>query len=105
MTLRQWAGLIGVVVLLGAGKVAQQTMMWFHAYELGKQVSTAHELENDTRLLQAKVDALQSPTQLVNVLGDKRLTLVAWSELDAKPTRVKLASVTQVSRADQHTDR
>ncbi len=93
MRLWKWFALIGVVVLVGFAKVAQQTAIWLKAYELGRDMRTLQVLENDTRWLHAKVIALQSPAHLVTAMHDTRVGLVAWSELPATPRMIQVAQV------------
>ena len=64
MALKRWFALVGVMVVVGSAKVAQQTAIWQRAYALGRQAAALHDVENETRWLSRDVLALESPARL-----------------------------------------
>jgi hypothetical protein len=71
--------LIGLMAAVGMAKVAERTAIVVSAYQLGRATAAAHALENETGQLRTHVIRLQSPAQLIHVMRDRKLDMVAWS--------------------------
>ena len=81
MTLTRWFLLIGVMAVLGIARVAQRTALWLTAYDVGRHITSVHELENQTQWMGAKLAGAQSPLHLARAARERHLTLVAWSPM------------------------
>lgn len=91
MPFHRWLALIGVMVVVGAAQVAQQTAIRLKAYELGHQDAAFHQVESETLWLKTRVVGLRSPARLAKAMTNERLKLVAWSALNPNPKSAQLA--------------
>ena len=96
MTFGRWLALIGLLVAIGMLKVAQETSLALDAYRTGRDYTKLHDLETDTRWLETKVVALQSPIALASTMKERHVQLVAWSRLS---TPLAVASAGRPSTA------
>ena len=71
--------LIAVMVGLGLAKASERTALQLASYDVGRTMARAHDLENDTERLRTRVIRLQSPAQLVQIMRNQKLDMVAWS--------------------------
>lgn len=88
---RRIALLIGIMVLVGAVRVSQQTALRLRAYALGRQQRQLATLENESLWLNAQVIGLQSPARLAATMQAEHRQLVARSTLPATPSRTQVA--------------
>ncbi len=108
MSFSRWLALIGLLVGIGMLKVAQETSLALDAYRTGRDYTKLHDLETDTRWLETKVIALQSPIALVSTMKERHVQLVAWSRLSTplaiaaagrSPTAAPIAQASDASAA------
>ena len=88
-----WGALVASLMGLGMVQVSQQTTIWLHAYRLGEQTRTLHDLENETFWLKAQVVGLESPVSLDRAMREKRMTFVARSTVAPTDPSTRLAHV------------
>ncbi len=84
MRLGRWLALVGLMVGMGALRVAQRNAVFLKGYAVGERVRRVHAQETEVAWLNAEVEALQSPMHLARVAQERHLKLVAWSPLAAR---------------------
>ena len=102
MTMKRWGVVVGVLMLVGMGKVAQQTAVWEQGYRLGRRRVVWHAMENDTIRLQTSVLSLRSPAHLATLMQHEPRQLVAWSVVPAASSPVRIAQASP-GRTEQDT--
>lgn len=81
MSRRRIAWLIGIMVIVGAVRVHQQTALRLQAYALGRQYRQVRALEQEQLWLKAQVVGLQSPSRLAKTMKEQPRALVARTTL------------------------
>jgi len=87
MALSRWMILIAVLIGLGCLEVAQRSALVTSGYAVAERQRAVDERDAAVSWLNAQVIGLSSPAHLAQVAQQRRLKLVAWSTLEAVPSR------------------
>ncbi len=85
MTLPRWLFLIGMLVVLGFARVAQQNATIAQAYVVSAHAQQLHREQTEVDWLQARVIGLSSPGRLAETAKARGMEFVAWSTLPSLP--------------------
>jgi hypothetical protein len=87
MTFSRWMILIAALVGVGCLEVAQRSALVRSGYAVAERQRAVEAHDAAVTWLNAQVIGLSSPAHLAQVAQQRRLKLVAWSTLEAAPSR------------------